>query len=55
LEFSEGGKVLLKLTSQIWKKITWKTKHRGLVPRYDILFEIMEKMGLVASRLKLPE
>jgi len=26
-----------------------------LVLRYDILFKIMEKMGLVAYRLKLPE
>jgi hypothetical protein len=55
LEFGEGDKVLLKLTLQIWKKITGKTKHRWLVPRYDILFKIMEKMGLVAYRLKLPE
>ena len=41
LEFSEGDKVLLKLTPQIWKKIMGKTKHRGLVPRYNRPFEII--------------
>jgi hypothetical protein len=53
LEFSEGDKVLLKLTPQIWKKIIGKTKHRWLVPRYDGLFKIMEKVGVVAYPLKL--
>ena len=55
LEFSEGNKVLLKLTPQIWKKIIGKTNHRGLVPRYDGLFKIMEKIGVVAYPLKLSE
>jgi ribosomal protein L21E len=55
LEFSVGDKVLLKLTPQIWKKIVGTTKHRGLVPRYDGPFEIIEKVGAVAYRLKLPE
>jgi len=50
-----GDKVLLKLTPQIWKKIVGTTKHRGLVPRYDGPFEIIEKVGAVAYRLKLPE
>ena len=54
LEFSVGDKVLLKLTPQIWKKIVG-TKHRGLVPRYDGPFEVIEKVGVVAYRLKLPE
>jgi hypothetical protein len=54
LEFSVGDKVLLKLTPQIWKKILG-TKHRGLVPRYDGPFEVIEKVGAVAYRLKLPE
>ena len=49
-----GDKVLLKLTPQIWKKIMG-TKHRGLVPRYDGPFEVIEKVGVVAYRLKLPE
>ena len=30
-------------------------KHRGLVPRYDGPFEVIEKVGAVAYRLKLPE
>jgi ribosomal protein L21E len=55
LEFSVGDKVLLKLTPQIWKKIMGTMKHRGLVPRYDGPFEIIEKVGVVAYRLKLPE
>jgi len=32
-----------------------KTKHRGLVTRYDGLFKIMEKVGVVAYPLKLSE
>jgi hypothetical protein len=55
LEFSEGNKVLLKLTLQIWKKIMEKMKHRGLVSRYDEPFQTMEKVEVVAYRLKLPE
>jgi hypothetical protein len=55
LEFIVGDKVLLKLTPQIWKKIVGTTKHRGFVPRYDGPFEIIEKVGDVAYRLKLPE
>jgi hypothetical protein len=55
LEFSVDDRVLLKLTPQIWKKIIGTTKHRGLVPRYDGPFEIIEKVGAVTYRLKLPE
>jgi len=55
LEFSMGDKVLLKLTLQIWKKIMGTTKHRGLVPRFDGPFEIIEKVGAVIYRLKLLE
>jgi hypothetical protein len=55
LEFSMGDKVLLKLTPQIWKKIVGTTKHRGLVPRYDGSFEIIEKVGVVIYKLKLPK
>lgn len=36
LEFQVGDQVMLKLAPQIWKKISSKTVHRGLVPRYDI-------------------
>ncbi|KAK4403125.1 hypothetical protein Sango_1053200 [Sesamum angolense] len=35
LEFSVGDQVLLKLTPQIWKKISSKSVHRGLIPKYD--------------------
>jgi hypothetical protein len=55
LEFSVGDKVLLKLTPQIWKKIVGTMKHQELVPRYNGPFEIIEKVGAVAYRLKLPE
>ncbi|KAJ4722993.1 Retrotransposon protein, putative, Ty3-gypsy subclass [Melia azedarach] len=55
LEFDVGDKVLLKLTPQIWKKISSKTVHRGLVPRYDGPFEVVKRVGRVAYRLKLPE
>ncbi|KAL5789861.1 hypothetical protein ACOSQ2_004749 [Xanthoceras sorbifolium] len=35
LEFNVGDKVLLKLTPQIWKKITDRRYHKGLIQRYD--------------------
>ena len=47
--------MLLKLTPQIYKKISAKTTHRGLIPKYDGPFEIVKKVGKVAYRLKLPE
>ena len=50
-----GDKLLLKLTPQIWKKISRKTAHRGLVPKYDGPFEILKRVGNVAYRLKLPD
>ncbi|KAK4421400.1 hypothetical protein Salat_2090500 [Sesamum alatum] len=37
--FSVGVQVLLKLTPQNWKKISVKSVHRGLVPKYDGPFE----------------
>ncbi|KAL0336513.1 UNVERIFIED_CONTAM: hypothetical protein Sradi_4863200 [Sesamum radiatum] len=54
VEFSVGDQVLLKLTSQIWKKITSKFVHRGLISKYSGPFEVMGKVGLLAYRLKLP-
>ncbi|KAG8638589.1 hypothetical protein MANES_14G045351v8, partial [Manihot esculenta] len=39
----------------IWKKISSKTVHRGLIPKYDGPFEIVAKVGKVAYKLKLPE
>ena len=55
LEFQVGDRVLLKLTPQIWKKVTDKRYHKGLVQRYDGPFEVIKRMGNVAYRLKLPE
>uniref|UniRef100_A0A803M2A2 Chromo domain-containing protein n=1 Tax=Chenopodium quinoa TaxID=63459 RepID=A0A803M2A2_CHEQI len=55
LEFNVGDKVLLKLTPQIWKKISTKTAQRALIPRYDGPFEVLKKVGAVAYRLQLPE
>ena len=55
LEFQVGDRVLLKLTPQIWKKMTNKRYHKGLVQRYDGLFEVIKRVGNVVYRLKLPE
>lgn len=55
LAFKVGDMVLLKLTPQIWKKISSKAVHRGLVPKYDGPFEVLKKVGAVAYRLKLPD
>ncbi|KAK4425104.1 hypothetical protein Salat_1704200 [Sesamum alatum] len=43
VEFSVGDQVLLKLTPQIWKKISAKVVNRGLVPKYDGPFEVLSK------------
>ena len=51
VEFQVGDKVLLKLTSQLWRRITRKTAHRGLVLRYDGPFEVVKRIGAVAYRL----
>ncbi|KAL6348833.1 hypothetical protein AAG906_033489 [Vitis piasezkii] len=37
-----GDRVLLKLTPQIWKKISSKTRQMGLIPKYDESFELFE-------------
>ncbi|KAK4389036.1 Retrovirus-related Pol polyprotein from transposon.6 [Sesamum angolense] len=55
VEFSAGDQVLLKLTPQIWKKISSKSVHRGLIPKYDGPFEVMSKVGWLAYHLKLPD
>ena len=55
LEFNVGDQVLLKLTPQIWKQISSKSRHRGLIPKYDGPFEVVQRVGEVAYRLKLPE
>lgn len=55
LEFNVGDKVLLKLTPQIWKKVTNKRFHKWLVAKYDGPFEVVKRIGNVAYRLKLLE
>ena len=55
LEFQVGDRVLLKLTPQIWKKISSKTRQRGLIPKHDGPFEVIKRIGQVAYMLKLPE
>lgn len=55
LEFQLGHQVLLKLTSQIWKKINSKTVCHGLVPKYDGPFEVIKRVGNVAYGLKFPD
>ncbi|RVW78228.1 hypothetical protein CK203_054713 [Vitis vinifera] len=50
LEFQVGGRVLLKLTSQIWKKISSKTRQRGLIPKYDGPFEDLDAERVQTKR-----
>uniref|UniRef100_A0A803MZL3 Chromo domain-containing protein n=1 Tax=Chenopodium quinoa TaxID=63459 RepID=A0A803MZL3_CHEQI len=40
LEFQVVDLVMLKLTSHLWKKISGKNRHRGLIPPYDGPFKI---------------
>ncbi|RVW59558.1 Transposon Tf2-11 polyprotein [Vitis vinifera] len=42
LEFQVGDKVLLKLTPQIWKKISSNTRQRSLIPKYDGPFKFLK-------------
>ena len=55
VEFQVGDQVLLKLTPQIRKKVSIKTRHRSLIPKYDGPFEVLKRVGQVAYRLKLPD
>ena len=55
LEFQVGDRVILKLTPQIWKKISSKTRQRPLIPKYDGPFEVIKRVGQAAYMLKLPE
>ncbi|GJS93957.1 putative reverse transcriptase domain-containing protein [Tanacetum coccineum] len=53
LEFSVGDYVLLKVSP--WKGVVRFGKKGKLAPRFVGPFEIIEKVGLVAYRLGLPE
>nr|GEV40297.1 putative reverse transcriptase domain-containing protein [Tanacetum cinerariifolium] len=53
LEFEVGDRVLLKMTP--WKGVVHFGKKGKLAPRYVGLFVILERIGLVAYRLRLPE
>ena len=54
VEFDIGDLVMLKLTPQVWKKISRKTAHKGLIQRYDGPFKIVNRIGRLAYRLDLP-
>ena len=47
--------MLLKLTPQILKKVTSKTRQRGLIQKFEGPFEVIKKAVEVAYMLKLPE
>ncbi|GJW86857.1 hypothetical protein Tco_0162197 [Tanacetum coccineum] len=53
LEFEVGDRVLLKVTP--WKGVVHFGKKGKLAPRYVGPFEILERIDLVAYRLRLPE
>ncbi|GKE37284.1 putative reverse transcriptase domain-containing protein, partial [Tanacetum coccineum] len=53
LEFEVGDRVMLKVSP--WKGVIRFRKKGKLAPRYVGPFEILERIGLVAYRLRLPE
>ncbi|GJY77946.1 hypothetical protein Tco_0483747 [Tanacetum coccineum] len=53
LEFEVGDRVLLKVSP--WKGVIHFEKKGKLVLRYVGPFKILERIGLVAYRLRLPE
>ncbi|GJW15960.1 hypothetical protein Tco_0020093 [Tanacetum coccineum] len=53
LEFEVRDQVLLKVS--LWKGVIRFGNKGKLAPRYVGLFEILERIGLVAYRLRLPE
>ncbi|GJU93547.1 putative reverse transcriptase domain-containing protein [Tanacetum coccineum] len=53
LEFSVSDQVLLEVSS--WKGVVCYGKKGKLAPRYVGPFEIIERIGLIAYRLRLPQ
>ncbi|GJV59963.1 putative reverse transcriptase domain-containing protein [Tanacetum coccineum] len=53
LEFEVGDRVMLKVSP--WKGVIRFGKKGKLAPRYVGPFEILERIGMVAYRLRLPE
>ncbi|GJV98266.1 hypothetical protein Tco_1553518 [Tanacetum coccineum] len=53
LEFEVGDRVILRVSP--WKGVVRFGKKGKLAPRYVGPFEILERIGLVAYRLRLPE
>ncbi|GKF18231.1 hypothetical protein Tco_0063149, partial [Tanacetum coccineum] len=53
LDFEVGDQVLLRVSP--WKGVVRFGKKGKLAPRYVGLFEILERISLVAYRLRLPE
>ena len=48
LDFKEWDKVMLKLTPQIWKKMTDMRYHKGLIQKYHGLFDVVKHVGKIA-------
>ncbi|GJU71858.1 putative reverse transcriptase domain-containing protein [Tanacetum coccineum] len=53
LEFQVGDHVMLKVSP--WKGVVWFRKKGKLAPRFVGPFEILERIGPMAYRLRLPE
>ncbi|XP_078433656.1 uncharacterized protein LOC144704943 [Wolffia australiana] len=54
VEFQVSDMVLLKTNTQMLKTKQAKQRHKGLVPRYDGLFEVVAKIEQVAYWLYIP-
>ena len=55
MEFQIEDKLLLKLTPQILKKVSSKTRQRELIPKFEGPLEVIKNVGEVAYMLKLPK